>query len=114
MNNHIMITSTKTLSITRKWFPLQGERADLNQKSVVSIHEPILIRSTQAAGIVRDTYTGEDGEGEGGEEETTGGYFYCSGWKIFHFLALEFLLQKRTRACALETDVRICKYLKFP
>ena len=28
-----------------------------------------------AAGIVQDTF-GEAGEGEGGEEETTGGYLY--------------------------------------
>ena len=35
-----------------------------------------LIRSTQDAGIVQDTLAGEAGEGE---EETTGGYFYCSG-----------------------------------
>ena len=27
-----------------------------------------------AAGIVQDTFAGEAGEGEGGEEETTGGY----------------------------------------
>ena len=27
-----------------------------------------------AAGIVQDTFTGEAGEGEGGEEEMTGGY----------------------------------------
>ena len=33
-----------------------------------------------AAGIVQDTFAGEAGEGEGGEEETTGGYFYRSGW----------------------------------
>ena len=30
-----------------------------------------------AAGIVLDTFAGEAGEGEGGEEEMTGGYFYC-------------------------------------
>ena len=30
-----------------------------------------------AAGIVQDTFAGEAVEGEGGEEETTGGYFYC-------------------------------------
>ena len=28
----------------------------------------------QAAGIVQDTFVEEAGEGEGGEEETTGGY----------------------------------------
>ena len=32
------------------------------------INEPILIRSTLAAGIVRDTLAGETGEGEGDEE----------------------------------------------
>ena len=30
-----------------------------------------------AAGIVQDTFAGEAVEGEGGEEETAGGYFYC-------------------------------------
>ena len=40
-------------------------------------NEPILIRSMQAAGIVQDKFAGEAGEGEGGEEETTEGYFYC-------------------------------------
>ena len=33
-----------------------------------------------AAGIVQDTFAGEAGEGEGGEEETTGGYFY---WNFY-------------------------------
>ena len=36
-------------------------------------NEPILT-STLAAGIAQDTFAGEAGEGEGGEEETTGGY----------------------------------------
>ena len=31
-------------------------------------NEPILIRSTLAAGIGQDTLAGETGEGEGGEE----------------------------------------------
>ena len=39
----------------------------------------------------------EKREGEEGEEEMTGGYFYCyfycSGGKFFGFLALEFLSQ---------------------
>ena len=39
-------------------------------------NEPILT-STLAAGIVQDMFAGEAREGEGGEEETTGGYFYC-------------------------------------
>ena len=38
--------------------------------------QPMLIRSTQVAGIVQDTFAGEAGEGKGGEEETTRGYFY--------------------------------------
>ena len=69
----------RSLIITTKWFPLQGERAPLQKKGKM-LHfnlinnELILIRSTQAAGIVQDTFAGE---GEGGEEETTGGYFYC-------------------------------------
>ena len=60
-------------------------------------NEPILT-STLAAGIVQDMFAGEAGEGEGGEEETTGGYFYRSGWKFFRFLALEHVIayQKRT------------------
>ena len=55
-----------------------------------------------AAGIVQDTFAGEAVEGEGGEEETTGGYFYCYFyWYILplrleslpFFLALEFKSQ---------------------
>ena len=38
-----------------------------------------------AAGIVQDTFAGEAVEGEGGEEETTGGYFYC--YFYWHFTA---------------------------
>ena len=38
-------------------------------------NEPILT-STLAAGSVQDKFAGEAGEGEGGEVETTGGYFY--------------------------------------
>ena len=56
-------------------------------------NKPILISSMLAAGIVQDTFVGETGEGEGGEEETTGGYFYCyfywyfyrSGYKVIPF-----------------------------
>ena len=40
-------------------------------------NKPILISSMLAAGIVQDRFVGETVEGEGGEEETTGGYFYC-------------------------------------
>ena len=43
-------------------------------------NKPILIRSLLPAGIVQDMFAGEAGEageGEGDEEETTGGNFYC-------------------------------------
>ena len=61
-------------------------------------NKPILIRSKLAASIVQNTFAREAVENEGGEEETTGGYFYCyfSGTftaqarKSFRFLALEF------------------------
>ena len=68
-----------------------------NKKSCIIIiifinNEPILT-STLAAGIVQDMFAREAGEGEGGEEEMTGGYFYRSSWKFFLFLALEYLSQ---------------------
>ena len=34
--------------------------------------------------IVLDTFAGEAGESEGGEEETTGGYFYCYFYWYFY------------------------------
>ena len=37
-------------------------------------NKQILVHSMLAAGIVQDTFAGEAVEGE---EETTGGYFYC-------------------------------------
>ena len=40
-------------------------------------NEPILTRAMLSACIVQDKFAGEDGEGEGGEEEMTGGFFYC-------------------------------------
>ena len=40
-------------------------------------NKTILVHSNLAAGIVQDTFAGEAVEGEGGEEEMTGGYFYC-------------------------------------
>ena len=39
-------------------------------------NKPKLIRCMLAAGILQDTLAGEAVEGEGGEEEMTGGYFY--------------------------------------
>ena len=38
-------------------------------------NEPIMTRSTLAAGKVQDTFAGEAREVEGGEDEKTGGYF---------------------------------------
>ena len=47
------------------------------EKYIILVNnKPILIRSMQAAGIVHDMFAGEAGEGEGGKEEMTGGYFY--------------------------------------
>ena len=52
---------------------------NMTDLTILINNEPILIRSTQAAGIMQDTFAGVAGEGEGGKEEMTGGYFYCSG-----------------------------------
>ena len=77
-------------------------------------NEPILT-STLAAGIVLDTFVEEAGEGEGVEEETTGGYlyryFYCSGGKFFRFLALNLYHKTLTRACVSEMYVYIHIYI---
>ena len=56
------------------------------------------MRSTQAAGIVQDTFAGEAGEGEGGEEETTGGYFSQAKHLNFYHKTL-------ACTCVLETDL---------
>ena len=45
-------------------------------KIILTNNEPMLICSTLAAGIVQDTLADEIGEGEGDEEEMTGGYLY--------------------------------------
>ena len=51
---------------------------------IVINNEPL--SSMLAAGIVKDRFAGEAGEGErGGEVETTGGYFYYPGQKFFPF-----------------------------
>ena len=47
-------------------------------------NKPILIRSMLAASIVQDTFAREAVENEGGEEETTGGYFYCYFYWYFY------------------------------
>ena len=69
---------------TRKWFPLQGELAPITNMSYFLINnKPKLILSMLGAGIVQVTFGGEAGEAEGGEEETTGGYFY--GYFYWYF-----------------------------
>ena len=55
--------------------------------NVGSVYYESLLTSTLAAGIVQDTFAGEAEEGEGGEEETTGGYFYRSWLEILPFLS---------------------------
>ena len=42
---------------------------NMTDLTILINNEPILIRSTLAASIVQDTFAGEAGEGEGGEEE---------------------------------------------
>ena len=63
------------LLYTKKWLPLQGERAALTKTKTIN-NEPILICFMQAAGMVQDMFAGEAGEGEKGKEEMTGGFFY--------------------------------------
>ena len=70
-----------------------------------------------AASIVQDTFTGEAGEGERGDEvETTGGYFYHPARNSSRFLAIEYLSQitnTRTRIRNVRTYVRIYIYIYF-
>ena len=68
-------------------------------------NKPILVHSMLAASIVKDTLAGEAVEGKGGEEETTGGYFYCFSTGILpHRLEslpfLKNLIAKHSRAHA--------------
>ena len=69
----------------------RGMLSGLTKKTCILVivinNEPIL-SSMLAAGIVQDTFAGEAGEvkaSEGGEVETTGGYFYHRGRKFFPF-----------------------------
>ena len=48
-------------------------------------NKPILLSFMLAAGIVQDRFVGEAVEGKGGEEETTGGYFYCYFYCYFYW-----------------------------
>ena len=43
-----------------------------------------MISSMLTAGIVQDRFVAEAVQGEGGEEETTGGYFYCYFYRYFY------------------------------
>ena len=63
---------------TRKMVPITRRASFPTKKIVYSLinNKPILIRSKLAASIVQDTFAREAVE-NGGEEETTGGYFYC-------------------------------------
>ena len=55
---------------------LRGERSYVIWRNTTTTtkNEPVLT-FTLAAGIVLDTFAEEAGEGDGVEEETTGGYF---------------------------------------
>ena len=66
--------------------PITRRASSLTKYVVVFFinNKPILIRSMLAAGIVQDTFVGEAVEGKGGEEETTGGYFYCYFYWYFY------------------------------
>ena len=65
--------------------PITRRASSLKKYAIfLLIIKPILISSMLAAGIVQDRFVGEAGEGEGGEEETTGGYFYCYFYRYFY------------------------------
>ena len=58
--------------------PITGRASFPNKKMLYSLinNKTILIRSKLAARIVQDMFAREAVENKGGEEETTGGYFY--------------------------------------
>ena len=85
-----------------------------NQKNcilVIVINNQPILSSMLAAGIVQDTFAGEAGEGERGDEvETTGGYFYHPARNSSRFVAIEFLSQitnTRTRIRNVRTYIYI-------
>ena len=61
--------------------PITRRASFPNKKMLYSLinNKPIL-----AASIVQDTFAREAVENEGGEEETTGGYFYCYFYWYFY------------------------------
>ena len=66
--------------------PITRRASFPNKKMLYSLinNKPILIRSKLAASVVQDTFAREAVENEGGEEETTGGYFYCYFYWYFY------------------------------
>ena len=65
------VRTDSTIYIYTAWLLIEHPREWL----ALLADKPILISSMLAAGIVQDRFVGEAVEGEGGEEETTGGYF---------------------------------------
>ena len=65
---------------------MEGELALSLQQMLYFLinNKPILIRSMLAAGIAWDMFAGEAGEGEGGQEDKTEGYFYCYFYWYFY------------------------------
>ena len=63
--------------------PITRRASSPNKRCFIN-NKPILIRSVLAAGIVQDKFAGEAIQGEGGEEEMTGGYFYCYFYWYFY------------------------------
>ena len=75
----------RTSAILLENGPLQGELVSLTKMLYFLINnKPILIRSMLAANIVQDTFAGEAVANEGGEDETSGGYFYCYFYWYFY------------------------------
>ena len=105
--------------------PITRRASFPNKKMLYSLinNKPILIRSKLAASIVQDTFAREAVENEGGEEETTEGYFYCyfywyfyrSGRKSFRFLALEFNSQNTNARMRIRNRCTyLYIYIEFP
>ena len=75
------------INITRKMVPITRRASFPNKKKMLYFlinNKPILIRSKLAASLVQNTFSREAVENEGGEEETSGGYFYCYFYWYFY------------------------------
>ena len=90
--------------------PITRRATCLKKKKQLINYEPILICSTQAAGIVLDMFAGEAGEGDGGKEETKEATSTAQA-RVSASLHFNFYRKTLTRACVLETDVRINIYI---